>query len=309
MKAILEKILGQGSVRVNESMARHTTFRIGGPADYFVTPSCEQELSEVIKACRDCSIPFFIIGNGSNLLVSDSGIRGVVIQLGENFSQIDIVEEAEDFCVVYAQAGATLARLASFACDHGLSGLEFASGIPGTVGGALVMNAGAYGGEMVQCTAAGKYLDVDAAGSDDCIKILEGEAQGLTYRHSAYQDMNAVILGGYFRLSRDKSREEILALMKDLNGRRRDKQPLEYPSAGSTFKRPVGGYAAQLIESAGLKGLTVGGAQVSKKHSGFIINIDHATCSDVEALISRVSDIVFEKSGIRLETEVKKIGE
>ncbi len=311
MKEQLMHIVGADRVLCAEPLSRHTTFRIGGPADYFVMPQTEDAIRAVLRLCQARKIPCMVIGNGSNLLFDDRGFRGCILQLAEGFSGIDLVAEEEDQVTLYAKAGTSLAKTAAFALEHNLSGLEFASGIPGSVGGGVLMNAGAYGGELSQCVVKSRYLDVAAlkAGDSDYIRERIGAAQQFAYRHSAYQEQEAVVLGAYFTLTRVDSREPIAARMKELNARRREKQPLELPSAGSAFKRPEGDFAARLIEVSGLKGFQVGGAQVSPKHSGFIVNVGHATAADVLALIEQVQAKVQQDSGILLEPEIRVIKE
>lgn len=309
MKETLLSIVGEARALCGEPLSRHSTFRIGGPADYFVMPKSETELMQVLSACRDRHVPVLVIGNGSNILFDDKGFRGCVIQLAGHFTGIEMQEGSEH--VFYASAGTSLAKAASFACEHALTGLEFASGIPGSVGGGVLMNAGAYGGELSQCVCASRYLDVGAllAGEEIYIKSCIGEAQKFSYRHSVYQEMNCVILGASFDLKPEPCREKITAYMKELNNRRRDKQPLEYPSAGSTFKRPEGDFAARLIEVSGLKGLRVGDAMVSAKHSGFIVNVGKASSQDVLQLMEQVRSRVYQDSGIVLEPEIRIIKE
>ena len=256
--------------RTNEPMKLHTTFRIGGPADVYAEPESAEELMELISVCEGSGTPYMILGHGSNILVGDGGIRGTVICLGKAFAEIRV-----DGDCIEAQAGALLGAVASTALEHGLAGMEFASGIPGSVGGALVMNAGAYGGEIKDILESAEILETD--GSRCAVTAEELE---LGYRTSNILPLGRTVLSARFRL-KPGDPEEIAAKMKDLNGRRKDKQPLEYPSAGSTFKRPEGYFAGKLIEDAGCKGLTVGGAQVSEKHAGFVINIGDATAKDV----------------------------
>ena len=257
----LQKLLGKEKVLVNEPMASHTTFRIGGPADYFVIPQTAEELAEVLKLCKEETMPYFILGNGSNLLVGDKGFRGVVIQLYKNFDGIQI-----EGTTVTAKAGAMLIRVAKEAAKAGLTGLEFASGIPGTIGGAMVMNAGAYGGEMKDVVTAVTVLT--KAGE---IKTLTGEEMNFRYRGSVVEDEGYIVLESVMELKKGNP-EEIQSRIEELSIQRKTKQPIEYPSAGSTFKRPEGYFAGKLIQDSGLRGYQVGGAQVSEKHAGFIIN-------------------------------------
>lgn len=276
-------------------MSRHTTFKIGGNAGLVVYPESEKQISEIVKACKASGIRLLAVGNGSNLLVDDKGIDACVMILDEHFSEIRLVDEE----TVFAAAGAMLIKLCRFAYKNGLSGLEFAYGIPGSCGGAAFMNAGAYGGEMKDVLYKCSHID-----SDGNTGYLENDDLKLSYRHSAYYDNGCVITGLYLKLKKaDKS--EIKEKMDDLISRRRAKQPLEYPSAGSTFKRPEGYYAGALIQECGLKGRSVGGARISEKHAGFVINTGGATCSDVLELCRICSDTVYEKKGVRLEMEIR----
>lgn len=276
-------------------MSRHTTFKIGGNAGLVVYPESEKQISEIVKACKASGIRLLAVGNGSNLLVDDKGIDACVMILDEHFSEIRLVDEE----TVFAAAGAMLIKLCRFAYKNGLSGLEFAYGIPGSCGGAAFMNAGAYGGEMKDVLYKCSHID-----SDGNTGYLENDDLKLSYRHSAYYDNECVITGLYLKLKKaDKS--EIKEKMDDLISRRRAKQPLEYPSAGSTFKRPEGYYAGALIQECGLKGRSVGGARISEKHAGFVINTGGATCSDVLELCRICSDTVYEKKGVRLEMEIR----
>lgn len=290
-------ICGAEHVLAQEPMSRHTTFRTGGPADVLVQPKADQ-IGAVLEACRRAQIPWTVIGNGSNLLVGDGGIRGVVLEIGKQMS--DIVIEGT---TVTAGAGAMLSSIASRAAAAELTGMEFASGIPGSLGGAVVMNAGAYGGEMKDILQEVTVLTPEGA-----LQTLSVEELDLSYRHSIIPEKGYLVTGAVLKLQLGKA-EEIQAIMDDLKEKRVSKQPLEYPSAGSTFKRPEGYFAGKLIQDAGLRGFQVGGAQVSEKHCGFVINRDHATSADICQLMQQVSDIVYEKFGVRLEPEVKKIGE
>ena len=294
----LRREAGSGEVVTEELMSRHTTFRIGGPADYFVTPHTKEEIRQVIRLCKEEEIPFAVLGNGSNLLVGDKGFRGVIIQLFKNFSDITIEEET-----IYAQSGALLVRLANQAAEQGLTGLEFASGIPGTLGGAVVMNAGAYGGEMKDV-----ILWSDVLTEDGEFLRLSGEELELGYRTSVIQKKHYFVLGAALRLKKG-DQNEIRSVMEELKEKRVSKQPVEYPSAGSTFKRPEGYFAGKLIMDTGLRGFSVGGAQVSEKHCGFVINKGGATAEEVQLLMKEVADRVEEKFGVRLEPEVKMLGE
>ncbi len=294
----LQKLLGTEKVLEKEPMASHTTFRIGGPADYFVMPETTEELSAVIKLCSQEQVPYFILGNGSNLLVGDKGYRGVVIQLCKNFSGITIDETK-----ITAKAGAMLIRVSKEAGKAGLTGLEFASGIPGTIGGAMVMNAGAYGGEMKDVVR-----EVTVLTKEGQIKTLTGEEMNFCYRGSVVEKEGYIVLETVLELKKGDP-AAIQARMEELSVQRKTKQPIEFPSAGSTFKRPEGYFAGKLIMDAGLRGYRVGGAQVSEKHCGFVINAGNATAKDVMKLMKEVSDIVQETFGVALEPEVKRIGE
>ena len=294
----LSEIEGTPEILRDEPMSRHTTFRIGGPADVFVTPKDEKQTAEVLAAVRRSGLPFFILGNGSNLLVSDSGFRGVVIRIYRNMS--DIVVNGEE---ITAGAGALLSAIAAAARNADLTGFEFASGIPGTLGGAVVMNAGAYGGEMKDVLVSAKVLTPQGE-----IKTLALPELKLGYRTSIIKEADLVVLSAVMRFEKGDP-AAIRDKMQDLQQRRVSKQPLEFPSAGSTFKRPEGYFAGKLIEDAGLRGFSVGGAKVSDKHCGFVINADHATAYDVIQLIRQVSDRVFEMSGVRLEPEVRFLGD
>ena len=290
-------VTGEDAVLVDEPMKRHTTFRTGGPADFLVQPRAD-EAGALVQACRDLQVPYTLIGNGSNLLVGDKGIRGVVIEIGKRMADIEIQESR-----IRAEAGALLSGLAAQAAAAGLAGLEFASGIPGSVGGAVAMNAGAYGGEIKDVLE--KAVLLLPGGS---VRAYSNEEMRFSYRHSMVQDDECVVLEAYFTLQPD-TKEAIYGRMQELKEKRVAKQPLEYPSAGSTFKRPPGYFAAALIEEAGLKGYTVGGAQVSEKHSGFVINTGGASSADILTLIRDVQRIVKEKFGVELETEVRLLGE
>ncbi len=300
MKQIYETlcgICGAEHVLVREPMSRHTTFRTGGPADLLVQPKAEQ-IAPILEVCRNEEIPWTVIGNGSNLLVGDGGIRGVVLEIGKQMS--DIVIEGT---VITAGAGAMLSSIASRAAAAELTGMEFASGIPGSLGGAVVMNAGAYGGEMKDILQKVTVLTPDGT-----VQTLSVEELELSYRHSIIPEKGYLVISAILKLQQGNA-DEIQSIMDDLKEKRVSKQPLEYPSAGSTFKRPEGYFAGKLIQDAGLRGFRVGGAQVSEKHCGFIINRDQATSTDICQLMQQVSEIVYEKFGVRLEPEVKKIGE
>ena len=285
----------------NEPLKKHTTFRIGGAADLLVTPQSEEQLIKLFKYIKENCIRYVIIGNGSNLLFSDEGYRGIVVKIGSELSSIEAIP-CENGMIISAGAGTLLSKLALFACENSLTGLEFASGIPGNVGGAVLMNAGAYDGEISQVLVRSTYLDCENLSV--CTKNFD--EHDFSYRHSSYENDGYLILSASFLLKKG-NKEDILSKMKDLNNRRITKQPLEFPSAGSTFKRPAGLFAGKLIEDANLKGYTVGGAKVSEKHCGFVINTGNATCEDVLGVIKYVQNTVFAKFGVELETEVKII--
>lgn len=285
----------------NEPLKKHTTFRIGGAADLLVTPQSEEQLIKLFKYIKENCIRYVIIGNGSNLLFSDEGYRGIVVKIGSELSSIEAIP-CENGMIINAGAGTLLSKLALFACENSLTGLEFASGIPGNVGGAVLMNAGAYDGEISQVLVRSTYLDCEYLSV--CTKNFD--EHDFSYRHSSYENDGYLILSASFLLKKG-NKEDILSKMKDLNNRRITKQPLEFPSAGSTFKRPAGLFAGKLIEDANLKGYTVGGAKVSEKHCGFVINTGNATCEDVLGVIKYVQNTVFAKFGVELETEVKII--
>lgn len=294
----IREAIGAEKVFCHEAMSRHTTFRIGGAADCLVQPESADELKRIMAICAEETVPYFILGNGSNVLVSDSGYRGLVIQLYRNMSEIRVNGDE-----ITAQTGALLSQIASRAAAADLTGLEFASGIPGTLGGACVMNAGAYGGEMkdvlVSVTAMDPSGEIKTIGKDDL---------DLGYRHSMLMDGGYIVLSAVIRLKRGEP-SRIRAIMEDLRERRISKQPLELPSAGSTFKRPEGYFAGKLIQDAGLRGFRIGGAQVSDKHCGFVVNSAHATADDVMRLICHVQDTVRDKFGVELHPEVRFLGD
>lgn len=290
--------LGSDNVKLQEPMSRHTTFRIGGPADFYLCPHSTKEVQEIVEICKEENLPYFVLGNGSNLLVSDKGYRGVVIQLWKNFSDITVKD-----CCIQAKAGALLSKVAAEALEAGLTGMEFASGIPGTIGGAAFMNAGAYGGEMKDIIKSVKVLDTQGE-----VRVLPKEELKMGYRTSIVKEKGYTVLCVELELSKG-NREEIRNTMEDLKERRTSKQPLEMPSAGSTFKRPEGYFAGKLIMDSGLRGFSVGGAQVSEKHCGFVVNKGGATAMDVLNLIREVQRRVKEQFGVELETEVRFLGE
>lgn len=290
-------IAGKENITVNEPMSKHTTFRIGGNADVFVTPQSEEDIADILEYVNENNIPYYIIGNGSNILVKDKGFRGVIIQLYKNFSNIYVEGN-----VIRAQAGALLSAVSRTAMENSLKGMECLSGIPGTIGGAVCMNAGAYGGEIkdivtkVRVIRNGKIETIDNASAEFC------------YRGSRIMRENMTVIEAEICLE-EGNKEEILSRMKELMNQRNSKQPVELPSAGSTFKRPEGYFAAKLIDDSGLRGFSIGGAQVSTKHCGFVVNTGGATAEDVTKLMKNVTDTVMEKFGVKLEPEVRIIGE
>ena len=290
--------LGSDNVKLQEPMRKHTTFRIGGPADFYLCPHSTKEVQQTVQICKEENLPYFILGNGSNLLVSDKGYRGVIIQLWKNFSDISVKD-----CCITAKAGALLSKVAAEALEEGLTGMEFASGIPGTIGGAVFMNAGAYGGEMKDIIKEVKVLDDQGE-----IRVLSNEEMKLGYRTSIVKEKGYTVLSAVLQLKKGDV-SVIRETMEDLKNRRTSKQPLDMPSAGSTFKRPEGYFAGKLIMDSGLRGFSMGGAQVSEKHCGFVVNKGGATAEDVTALIREVQRRVKEKFGVELETEVRFLGE
>ncbi len=285
-------------LRRAEPMSRHTTFRIGGPAEFYVAPSDAEELCRIAGLCRSEAVPFYVIGNGSNLLCSDRGVSGVILDTTQGLTSCRI--EGKE---LWAGAGMLLGCLAKKALEAGLSGLEFAAGIPGSVGGAMVMNAGAYGSEMKQIVRRVRVLTKEGT-----VEEIEAPQMDFAYRHSAVRREGWIVLEVCFALVKGEP-EAIRGRMEELAGKRRQSQPLECPSAGSTFKRPAVGYAAQLIDEAGLKGFQVGGAQVSRKHAGFVVNCGGATAADVRRLCAAIQERVQERTGIWLEPEIEAIGE
>ncbi|MBR1866537.1 MAG: UDP-N-acetylmuramate dehydrogenase [Lachnospiraceae bacterium] len=293
----LYKIAGETNIRSQESMAKHTTFRIGGPVPFFVTPETVEELGQLVLLCKAEKVPFFIMGHGSNLLVGDDGMDGIVIQLCDKFAHLEITGRR-----VTAQAGVMLSKLGQVLKEAQLTGFEFAAGIPGTLGGAVVMNAGAYGGEIKDVIELVQLMD-----SDGNLLQKTGEEMQFSYRHSIVEEQGYIVLGATLVLEQGEKRQ-IEARMEELAQARRSKQPLEFPSAGSTFKRPEGYYAGKLIMDAGLRGYQVGGAQVAEKHCGFVINRGDATAADVAQLMSEVCTRVYEQFKVELEPEVKLVG-
>ena len=294
----LREAAGAQCILEQESMKKHTTFRIGGPADIFAVPDTIEKAAKIIGICREQKVPFYVIGNGSNLLVSDQGYRGVVVQVYKNLSAIEIKGD-----IITAQAGAMLSVIAKKAMAASLTGFEFASGIPGTVGGAAVMNAGAYGGEIKQV-----LTEVTVLTREGELRRIPSEELKLGYRYSVIPEKGWIVLEAKLKLHRGDY-DMIKARMDELKEKRVEKQPLELPSAGSTFKRPEGYFAGKLIMDAGLRGFSVGGAQVSEKHCGFVVNTGEATAKDVRDLIREVSRQVKTKFGVELEPEVKMLGE
>ena len=294
----IRKLGEQVEILVAEPMKNHTTFRIGGPADALALPKTPEEVAEVVRFCNEHAQPYYVLGNGSNLLVSDEGYRGLVLQLYRNFNDIQVNGET-----ITVQSGAMLAAVARTAYQTGLTGLEFASGIPGTIGGAVVMNAGAYGGEMKNV-----LKEVTVLTKEGEVLVIPAKALELGYRTSVIPKNGWIVLGAVLQLKKG-DQEQILARMEELKEQRITKQPLDLPSAGSTFKRPEGYFAGKLIMDAGLRGFTVGGAQVSEKHCGFVVNRGNATAADVWELICEVKRRVKEMTGVELEPEVKLLGD
>lgn len=288
-------ILPQIELRFDEPMSKHTSFRIGGEAEVMAFPKNSAELAQILSACKDFDMTPAILGAGTNVLAPDNGIKGLVICLKDCMDGMERLDETH----IRVASGVTMTRAAVYAANLGLSGLEFAHGIPGTVGGGVYMNAGAYGGEISQVCESVAVMDMEGN-----LSVYSADEMQFSYRHSVLEDEGGIVISTVFRLSL-KATEEIKALMKDLMARRSASQPLDLPSAGSAFKRPVGGYAAALIDQAGLKGYRVGNAAISEKHAGFAVNLGDAKAEDVKNLLAQVSDIVFEKSGIRLEPEVR----
>ena len=283
--------------RIDEPMSKHTTFRIGGDADIVLYPNDEETISQIIKHCSAQNIPLKIFGKGSNILVSDDGIRGAVIILDSRFSKMELIDETTIVC----QSGASMAAIGEFACEHSLTGFEFGAGIPGTIGGALFMNAGAYDGEMSNIVVSARYIDVGGE-----VKTISKSDMQLAYRKSFFSTIECCITEITLKLQKG-NREDVRLKMNDLMHRRVSKQPLNFPSAGSTFKRPEGYFAGALIEQSGLKGYSVGDASVSEKHAGFVINKGNATAKDVSDLIEHIKRTVKNDSGIELECEVRFI--
>jgi len=294
----LERIIKKENIRYNEDMKNHTTMKVGGLCDCLVMPESIEEIEKLVKYAKENNIKYYIIGNGSNLLVLDEGIRGLVIKIANKFCNVEVKDN-----IIIAESGVSMPKLAQIAKKNVLSGLEFACGIPGTVGGCVSMNAGAYGSEMVNVVDEVVYID-DMGN----INTMLGEDMDFSYRHSIFSDnQDYIILSVKFRLEHGNL-DNITKLMNENTTARRTKQPLEYPNFGSVFKRPEGYFVGKLVSDSGLRGKTIGGAQVSTKHTGFMVNIGGATCKDVLELIKYVQDTVYEKFGVYLNTEVKIIG-
>lgn len=294
---ILQEKLPGTVLAFEEPLWKHTSFQIGGPCEVMAFPKTVPELQKILAAVKELGEEPCILGAGTNVLARDEGRRGLTICTRDCLMGLEALSETE----IQVSAGVTMAKAASFALSLGLSGLEFAHGIPGTVGGGLYMNAGAYGGELKQVAAETKFMDLDGE-----IHVFRGEEQAFSYRHSAFSEQKGVIVSGSFQLTPGDP-EQIRETMRELAQRRKNSQPLELPSAGSTFKRPVGGYAAALIDQAGLKGFQIGGAAVSQKHAGFVVNLGGATARDVLALVEEIRKRVLDASGILLEPEIRMI--
>lgn len=297
-KNILSEIAGESNILTDEPMSMHTSFRIGGPADYFVTPDSVSGLCETVELCRRFGVAYTVLGNGSNILVSDKGYRGVIIQIQKNICGISVNGEE-----IYAESGALLSKISSEAARRGLSGFEFASGIPGTLGGAVIMNAGAYGGEIKDV-----LVKADVFKPGEGIVELDVSELALGYRTSRIKHTDWIVLGARMRLEKGDG-DAIAERIEQLKAERNAKQPLDVPSAGSAFKRPEGHFAGKLIMDAGLKGYSIGDAAVSEKHCGFLVNKGCATASDMKKLFNKVIEEVKEKFNVTLEPEVRFIGE
>lgn len=296
----IRQVIPEDRVLLDEPMSKHTSFRIGGPASALVIAGDETELSKVLKICSDVNAEHILIGNGSNFLVADEGYPGIMICLGGAFDEISI--DAGDDTLVRVGAAKLLSRTSAFLTEHGLAGFEFASGIPGSIGGAVFMNAGAYGGEMKDVVVSVRVMEKDGS----AVREIPGADMDFSYRHSMAEDTGVIVLSAVLRLTKDEP-GAIAARVSELQTKRNAKQPVNYPSAGSTFKRPKVGYAAALIDEAGLKGYRVGGAMVSEKHAGFVINAGGATAEDVLAVMRHIREEVYRNSGIMLEPEVRLI--
>jgi len=296
----IRQVIPEDRVLLDEPMSKHTSFRIGGPASALVIAGDEAELSGILKICTDVNAEHILIGNGSNFLVADEGYPGIMICLGGAFDEISI--DAGDDTLVRVGAAKLLSRTSAFLTEHGLAGFEFASGIPGSIGGAVFMNAGAYGGEMKDVVVSVRVMEKDGS----AVREIPGSDMDFSYRHSMAEDTGVIVLSAVLRLTKDEP-GAIAARVSELQTKRNAKQPVNYPSAGSTFKRPKVGYAAALIDEAGLKGYRVGGAMVSEKHAGFVINAGGATAEDVLAVMRHIREEVYRNSGIMLEPEVRLI--
>lgn len=294
----LKQILNIEQIKIKEPMSRHTSLRIGGEVDYMVLPTSIEEIKKVVLLCKNRKVPYYVMGNGSNLLVSDLGYHGLIIKLGDGFSGITINEDG----MVHAQAGVLMSKLSNEIARHELTGFEFGAGIPGTLGGAVTMNAGAYGGEMKQC-----LISATVIGEDGVIYTLDNKDLELGYRTSILQRKNLCLLEASMKFDKG-DRQQIMDKIHELNSLRQMKQPLDKYSAGSTFKRPEGYFAGKLICDAGLKGYQIGGAAVSEKHCGFLINKDNATAKDFMSLINKIIKVVEDRFGVRLEPEIKFLG-
>lgn len=293
-----EHIVGKENIKLNEPMKNHTSFKLGGPADILIIPHTPKQLMDVLLYSKANGIPYFVIGNGTNLIVRDKGIRGAVIKIFDNYNELRVEGN-----MIEVEAGVLLSRLSKAALDHSLSGLEFAEGIPGTVGGAVTMNAGAYGGEMKDVVMKTQFIDADSR-----LQILTGEEHEFGYRTSYIQKNKGIVLKSWIKLVKS-DKESIKTKMDDFQAKRKDKQPLEMPSAGSVFKRPQGYFAGKLIEDCGLRGFAIGGAQVSNKHCGFIVNNGDATTEDVLNLIKLIQNNIHNNFGVDMHTEVRIVGE
>lgn len=296
-------LLQEEQIKRNEILAKHTTFRIGGPADYFLTPSCGEQVKEIVALCKEQNIPFYVLGNGSNVLASDEGYKGVIIHIGTGMDRWQKISDENETVVITAGCGIMLAKLAKEVASLGLKGFEFAGGIPGTLGGAIAMNAGAYGGEIKDCILNAKVLTGDGE-----IRMLDKEELQLGYRSSVIQKEAYIVLEASFSFSKGE-KKEIIEKMEMFNEQRREKQPLQYPSAGSTFKRPEGHFAGKLIQDAGLRGYRVGDLMVSEKHCGFVVNVGNGTAKEAKQLMKDVQRIVYEQFQVTLEPEVRFLGE
>lgn len=294
----LTSILGEDRVLIDEPMSKHTSFKIGGPADIMVLPSSSHQIKEIITYFTSSKVPYMVMGNGTNLLVSDKGVRGVVVKIYDNMDSYSVNGEFMEI-----EAGMLISKAAKIAYQNSLSGLEFAEGIPGTIGGAVTMNAGAYIGEMSMVVDETDYIDTNG-----CIVTVKGKEHDFSYRNSIIQKNKGIVLRTRLKLNRGES-SKIKELMDDFNFKRRDKQPLEWPSAGSVFKRPQGHFVGKLIDDCGLRGYSIGGAKISDKHSGFIINTGNATCKDVLELIKYIQSTVKDRFNVELEPELRIIGD